>query len=95
MAYNFDEVIDRRSTESGKWNYYEEDVLPLWVADMDFISPEPVIRALKDRIDHKIFGYPGENPELQQAVINWLANKQGWEIKAEDMIFSPGCYFRV
>ena len=90
MAYNFDEVIDRRSTESGKWNYYEEDVLPLWVADMDFVSPEPVIRALKDRIDHKIFGYPGENPELQQAVINWLANKQGWEIKAEDMIFLPG-----
>ena len=90
MAYNFDEVIDRRSTESGKWNYYEEDVLPLWVADMDFVSPEPVIQALKDRIEHRIFGYPGENPKLQQAVINWLVKNHGWEIKPEDIIFLPG-----
>ena len=90
MAYNFDEIIDRRSTESGKWNYFEEDVLPLWVADMDFVSPEPVIQALRDRVDHRIFGYPGANPNLEQAVINWLDKKHGWKVAKEDLIFIPG-----
>jgi len=47
MPYDFDRVIERRSTESNKWHKYPPDVLPLWVADMDFASPEPVIRALE------------------------------------------------
>src|SRR5256885_633649 len=49
MAYDFDRVIERRHTESSKWRKYDEDVVPLWVADMDFASPEPVIRALRER----------------------------------------------
>src|SRR5438034_1264249 len=49
MAYDFDRVIERRHTESSKWRKYGEDVIPLWVADMDFASPAPVIRALRER----------------------------------------------
>ena len=58
MQYNFDRLPDRRTTESVKWNCFDEDVLPMWVADMDFISPEPVIRALHRRVEHGVFGYP-------------------------------------
>jgi len=54
---NFDQQFDRRNTESIKWNYFPADVLPLWVADMDFQSPPEVITALHQRVDHGIFGY--------------------------------------
>src|SRR5439155_559528 len=57
MAYDFDRVIERRHTESSKWRKYGEDVIPLWVADMDFASPAPVIRALRERVEHGVFGY--------------------------------------
>src|SRR5438132_10808355 len=62
MAYDFDRVIERRHTESSKWRKYGADVVPLWVADMDFASPEPVIRALRERVEHGVFGY-GYNQE--------------------------------
>ena len=58
MKYDFDRVIPRRPTDSIKWNQYDANVLPLWVADMDFVSPEPVIRALHERVAQGIFGYP-------------------------------------
>src|SRR5256712_385609 len=57
MAYDFDRVIERRHTESSKWRKYGEDVIPLWVADMDFASPAPVVRALRERVEHRVFGY--------------------------------------
>jgi len=57
MIYDFDGMPDRRNSESIKWNYFEAGVLPMWVADMDFISPEPVIRALQERVAHGVFGY--------------------------------------
>ena len=50
MTYDFDQRIDRRHSESAKWHRYDKDVLPMWVADMDFVSPEPVIRALRERV---------------------------------------------
>ncbi|HAF49097.1 MAG TPA: aspartate aminotransferase, partial [Anaerolineaceae bacterium] len=59
---NFDQIIDRRGTESIKWDYYEEDGLPMWIADMDFRSPYSVIEALHKRVSHGIFGY-GWEPE--------------------------------
>ncbi len=58
MQYNFDQVLDRRHSDSIKWNAYPEDVIPLWVADMDFVSPQPVIRALQERVEQGVFGYP-------------------------------------
>jgi hypothetical protein len=61
----FQQLIDRRGTESIKWNYFDEDVLPMWVADMDFLCPPQVIEALQNRIEHGIFGYPTEPPRMR------------------------------
>ena len=90
MAYNFDQVIDRRATESVKWHHYGEDMLPLWVADMDFVSPEPVVRALRERVEHGVFGYPQEPRELREAVVEWCARRYGWQIQPDWLAFVPG-----
>src|SRR5262249_50655980 len=67
MTYDFDRLVDRRRTDSSKWQKYGPDVLPLWVADMDFQSPEPVIRALRERVEHGVFGYLAfEQPEFHE-----------------------------
>jgi bifunctional pyridoxal-dependent enzyme with beta-cystathionase and maltose regulon repressor activities len=62
MPYNFDQPIERRSSGCAKWNYYDEDVIPMWVADMDFQAPEPSLQAMHDRIEHGVFGYGSEVP---------------------------------
>jgi cystathionine beta-lyase len=91
VKYNFDEVIDRRHTESAKWHRYEgEDVLPLWVADMDFRSPQPVIEALQQRVEHGIFGYPQELADLRPVFVERLARLYGWQVETEAVIFLPG-----
>ncbi|MGD8792984.1 MAG: PatB family C-S lyase [Anaerolineae bacterium] len=91
MVYNFDEIIDRRGTESAKWHRYEgEDLLPLWVADMDFRSPEPVIEALRQRVDHGIFGYPQELVDLRPVFVERLEQLYGWRVDAEAVILLPG-----
>lgn len=90
MIYDFDQIIPRRSSDSIKWHAYPEDVLPLWVADMDFISPRPVIEALQTRVAHGIFGYSQELPQLREAVIAWVWEHYRWRIKAEDIVFVPG-----
>ncbi len=90
MQYDFDRIIDRRSSECAKWRVYDEDVIPLWVADMDFISPEPVIRALQERIAHGVFGYPTEMPDLRQVVVDWIANRYDWAVQPHDLVFIPG-----
>ena len=56
--YNFDETPDRLGSDCLKWDVYGPTVIPLWVADMDFVSPEPVVRALKEKVEHGVFGYP-------------------------------------
>lgn len=90
MAYSFDDVIDRRATESTKWNLYDADVLPMWVADMDFRSPEPVIRALQERMAHGVFGYARETEELPALLVERMKRRYDWEIKPEDIVFLPG-----
>jgi len=97
MIYDFDHLIDRRVTESEKWRKYNEDVIPMWVADMDFISPEPVIRALRNRVEHGIFGYPQNvmndpqgGPGLHQTFVNRMAERYNWQIQPEDLVFIPG-----
>lgn len=90
MIYDFDELIDRRSSESVKWHTYDEDVLPMWVADMDFVSPQPVIQALRERLNHAVFGYPKQMPETHQVIINRLADLYGWQVLPEDLILLPG-----
>ena len=90
MIYDFDAGPDRRATESEKWRAYPPDVLPLWVADMDFVSPEPVIRALRERVEHGVFGYPHEPPELREIIVARLADRYGWQIRLEDLVYIPG-----
>jgi cystathionine beta-lyase len=97
VQYNFDQIINRRTSESVKWRHYAEDVLPMWVADMDFISPEPVIRVLRERVEHGVFGYPDEGisisgniPPLSQTIIERMSNLYHWQIEPEDVILLPG-----
>ncbi len=97
MSNNFDQLINRHDTESAKWRVYPEDVLPLWVADMDFMSPEPVRRALRDAVDHGVFGYPrglhGEGPELPEyadVIVTRLRERYAWSIEPQDILYLPG-----
>jgi cystathionine beta-lyase len=90
MKYDFDRIIDRRNTSSLKWDYCSSDELPLWVADMDFESPREVIDVIIERARHGVFGYTAMSREYHQAVINWMKKHQGWEIKREWIIPTPG-----
>jgi cystathionine beta-lyase len=90
MTYNFDQIIERRHSDSAKWRYYDEDVLPLWVADMDFFSPEPVIRALHERVDHGVFGYGMPPQELYEVVVDRLQRLYNWQVLPEALVFVPG-----
>jgi cystathionine beta-lyase len=89
-AHDFDTVVDRRSTESNKWHKYPADVLPLWVADMDFPSPPPVIRALHERVAHGFFGYGTEQPEFFEVIVDRLQKRYGWSVSAESILHLPG-----
>lgn len=90
MSFDFETLPDRRNTESAKWRFYEQDVIPMWVADMDFRSPEPVIQALQQRVDHGVFGYPMPQEELKTATAAWLDRRHGWSVNPEHLIFIPG-----
>ena len=90
MECDLDVCIDRRCTDSAKWGYYDPDVLPLWVADMDFRSPEPVIRALHERVEHGIFGYAMAPAELTETIQARLETLYGWRVAAEDIVYLPG-----
>jgi cystathionine beta-lyase len=90
MHYNFDEIIDRTGTSSKKWHTYDSDVLPMWIADMDFRSPEPVIRALADRVAHGVFGYEDPTTELAETICAKLMEQYHWQVKPEELVFLPG-----
>jgi len=90
MTYDFDEIIDRRKSESVKWQRYGPDVLPLWVADMDFVCPEPVLLALQERVAHGVFGYPEVMPRLKEVVIQRLERLYNWHVEPEELVFMPG-----
>lgn len=90
MRYNFDELLDRQHTESVKWGVFEPDVLPMWVADMDFRSPEPVIQALRERVAHGVFGYALEMPALRETIQNHLLEKYNWAVSTEEIVLVPG-----
>ena len=90
MKYDFDTPIERRGTSSAKWDSAEEELIPLWVADMDFPSPREVVEALKRRADHPVFGYTLEPESFYQSVIDWMKRRHGWEIRREWMTYAPG-----
>jgi len=95
MQYNFDRVIDRRHTDSIKWSRNEKlfgnaEVIPAWIADMDFESPAPVIEALRARAAHGIYGYPIRPSGFYHALVQWMKKRHGWEIQPEWITYSPG-----
>lgn len=91
MKYDFDEVISRRGTLSYKWDSATDaEVLPLWVADMDFRTSPAIIEALQRRVAHGIFGYTRVPDVYYQAVTNWFARRHGWNIQREWMIYTSG-----
>lgn len=89
--YNFDKPIDRADTGAVKWDIYKDrDVLPMWVADMDFESPPEVIQALQQRVQHGVFGYTWQKPELVETVVARMKNLYDWDIKAEWIVWLSG-----
>ncbi|NVK42244.1 MAG: putative C-S lyase [Oceanospirillaceae bacterium] len=88
---NFDRVIDRRETASEKWEKYRNtEILPMWVADTDFMSPPAVIDALRQRIDHGVFGYTHTPAELVELVVDRMQRLYGWNIEPEWLVWLPG-----
>ena len=91
MKYNFDEVVPRRGTNSYKWDSAgDADVLPMWVADMDFRTAPPVVEALRKRGEHGIFGYVRVPDAYYAAVTNWFARRHDWQIEKEWIIYTTG-----
>jgi cystathionine beta-lyase len=92
MTHDFDRLVERRGTGSSKWFKYPPDVLPLWVADMDFPSPEPVVRALRERVEHGVFGYGHqlEVTELSEVFADRLQKRYGWRVSPEALVVLPG-----
>ncbi len=90
MIYNFDEMPDRKASESIKWHHFEPDVLPMWVADMDFVSPQPVIQALQERVAQGVFGYAGDLPGLREVIVERLERLYQWQVAPEDLVLMPG-----
>ena len=94
-CYDFDQVIDRHDTDCIKWSanerlFGDKDVIPMWIADMDFGSPEPVVRAIRERAEHGIYGYPLRPQSYYDAIINWMRKRHGWEIVRAWLADSPG-----
>jgi cysteine-S-conjugate beta-lyase len=89
--YDFDTPLERRGTASLKWEKYKSrDIIPLWVADMDFRSPPSVIRALKNRVDYGVFGYTIPPDELIETVIAMLEARYAWKVRPEWLVWLPG-----
>ncbi len=96
MVYDFDKVYERDSTNSAKWSLRKqltgmEDVLPLWVADMDFACAPEVVEAMRKRVDHPLYGYTASSDRYYDSQIQWMAKRHGWGgIRREWICFSPG-----
>ena len=94
MSFNFNKIIDRTNNFSAKWsemnkNFGSNDLLPMWVADMDFLNAPCIMEALKDRLEQGIFGYTTRPSSYNESIVNWLDNRFSWKIKKEWLMFSP------
>ncbi len=95
MKYDFDEIINRENTDSYKYDLREryfgtEDVLPMWVADMDFRTPDFIIDAVKKRAEHPIYGYSIRSSSFNESIVRWMKRRFNWEIQNNRIAFSPG-----
>ena len=100
MPINFDEIIDRRNTSCLKHDFavergYPADILPFWVADMDFRAPAPVIDALKARAEHGIFGYTQVKDDYFAVLQNWFRTRHDWTVERRELILTPGVVFAI
>lgn len=95
MTYNFDEIIDRSQSDCLKYGVLQArwgrtDLLPLWVADMDFRTPDFIMQALRRRLDHEVLGYTVADPRWRPTICNWLRERHRWEVEPNELIFIPG-----
>ena len=95
MKYNFDEIIDRRNTQSSKWDNVgarvgNPDALPMWVADTDFRCPQPIVDAVMERARHPIYGYPFVTPEFQEVTVDWIEKHHHWKLDPDWIVFATG-----
>ncbi|MDO8577849.1 MAG: MalY/PatB family protein [Dehalococcoidales bacterium] len=95
MKYNFDQIIDRHNTGGAKWDAVEavfgtKDVLPMWVADMDFAVAKPITEALRKRTEHEVYGYTQPLPSVTEAVVDRMQRKYNWKIEPEWIVYTPG-----
>ncbi len=95
QKYDFDTVIDRSGNYSSKWDelkkmFGRDDLLPMWVADMDFMSPQPVVDALVKRAKQGIYGYTSRPESYFESVARWMKKRHNWDVKTEWMIYTPG-----
>lgn len=93
--YNFDKIIDRTDTDCEKYDSREhifgaKDVIPLWVADMDFVSADFIVEAMRKRLDHRVFGYTYRSADYDAAIQGWLLRRSGWQVEREWLAYSPG-----
>ncbi len=90
MKYNFDELIDRRGTSCVKWDETNADVIPMWVADMDFKVAPAIQEAIKRRAEHGIFGYTIVEEDYYEAIISWFHRRHQWSIQREEILYTTG-----
>jgi cystathionine beta-lyase len=90
MSTNFDRIIDRRNSNSIKWTLFDEDVLPMWVADMDFATPAPIQDALRVTVDHGVFGYAAPTKTLRQSVATRMKTLYDWDVDEKSVVAVTG-----
>ena len=95
--FNFDQPVARENTDSDKWQRYQQeaerqgrDIIPMWVADMDFVSPPAVLDALKERVHHGVFGYGKVSEGMTDAFCHWYATQHNWQIDPKWIVWLPG-----
>ena len=94
MKYNFDEIMDRKNNFAAKYDeltlkYGKEDLIPMWVADMDFKAPQPVIDVMRERLEQGIFGYTSRPASYYESISQWLEKRHGWNVDTKYIIHSP------
>lgn len=95
MKYNFDEIIERKGSDCIKYDKTNEifgcnDIIPMWIADMDFRTPDCVIKSLRKRLEHEILGYTFISDKWKPAIINWVGRRYGWSVNEEEIGFVGG-----
>jgi len=95
MKYDFDEITDRRNTQAYKYDFAAgyfgtDDLIPMWVADMDFRTPDFIMKAIRERAEHEILGYSLRPGSLYKSIISWYKDRQDWDISREWILFTPG-----